>query len=155
MSFANTLKVSASGLSAQRLRMDVISNNLANANSTRTDGGGAYKRQQVVFSPMFQQKLYRYSNPASYEGQFMPLDSREDAGGVKVVSISQDSRAGKMVHDPSHPDANSDGYVEHPNVNVIAEMTDMISANRSYEANVTSIQTIKAMAMKALEIGRA
>ena len=154
MSFLQTLRVSASGLSAQRLRMDVIANNLANANSTRTQDGGPYKRQQIVFTPMFEQEKLRHNRFAGDRASYLPFNTRLNAGGVKVAGIVTDDREGKMVLDPHHPDANVDGYVEHPNVNTIAEMTDLISATRSYEANVTAIKTLKAMALKALELGR-
>ncbi|MFP5501773.1 MAG: flagellar basal body rod protein FlgC [Candidatus Sericytochromatia bacterium] len=140
MSYFDSLSTSASALTAQRLRMDVISNNLANANSTRTAEGGAYRRQMVVFESRaeFKQDL------AGRHGQ-TPL-------GVKVTKIVEDEAPFRLVYDPGHPDANPDGYVAYPNVNTVQEMTDMISATRSYEANVTVINAVKGMAAKALEI---
>lgn len=140
MSFFDSLSSSASALTAQRLRMDVISNNLANANSTRTKEGGPYKRQMVVFE--------------SREEFKQAVDGRHTKTplGVKVSQIKEDEQPFRLVYDPSHPDANPDGYVQMPNVNTIQEMTDMISATRSYEANVTMINSIKGMAAKALEI---
>lgn len=156
MSFFHSLRVSASGLSAQRLRMDTISNNLANANSTRTEHGGAYKRQRVVFAPIYANKRFEFANMARFHnGALLPQNIRENGGGVKVMAINEDQTEGKMVYDPSHPDAGVDGYVEMPNVNTVVEMTDMIAASRSYEANVAAIKTTKAMALKALELGRA
>jgi flagellar basal-body rod protein FlgC len=140
MSFFDSLGASASALSAQRLRMDVIANNLANANSTRTQEGGAYRRQMVVFES-------RGGQPQAMDG-----DGRAAPLGVKVAQIIEDQTPFRMVHDPEHPDANAEGYVAMPNVNTIQEMTDMISATRAYEANVTVINSVKGMAAKALEI---
>lgn len=151
MGFQEDLRISASALSAQRLRMNTIANNLANANTTRTLTGGPYRRQQVVFAPLFEQRLMAQVYMASHRH----LSTLTAGAGVKVVAITEDPREGKMVYEPEHPDANAQGYVEYPNVNVVAEMTDMISASRSYEANITALQAIKNMAMKALEIGRA
>ncbi|PIQ28118.1 flagellar basal body rod protein FlgC [bacterium (Candidatus Blackallbacteria) CG17_big_fil_post_rev_8_21_14_2_50_48_46] len=154
MSFQNDLRISASALSAQRLRMNAISNNLANANTTRTAEGGPYQRQQVVFRPIFEQNFAAHLRLKNSHGEHLtPQFSQGE--GVKAVAITQDTREGKMVYEPDHPDANAQGYVEYPNINVVAEMTDMISASRAYEANITATQTIKNMAMKALEIGRA
>jgi len=148
MSFQHDLRISASALSAQRLRINTISNNLANANTTRTEAGGPYRRQQVVFKPIFEQNLQARI-------QSLATGSAPQQGqGVQAVALTEDRREGKMVYEPEHPDANDQGYVEYPNVNVVAEMTDMISASRAYEANITATQTIKNMAMKALEIGR-
>lgn len=140
MSFFDALGSSASALTAQRLRMDTISNNLANANSTRTAEGGPYRRQMAVFASReeFKQDL---------AGRLAKTPS-----GVKVTEIRHDDSPFRQVFDPGHPDANKDGYVLMPNVNTIQEMTDMISATRSYEANVTLINSVKSMAAKALEI---
>ncbi|MEB3328520.1 MAG: flagellar basal body rod protein FlgC [Candidatus Sericytochromatia bacterium] len=140
MSFFDSLHASASGLTAQRLRMDIIANNLANANSTRSKDGGAYRRQLAVLE--------------SREAQQRDVDGRTRSTplGVRVARIIQDESPLRLVHDPDHPDANADGYVAYPNVNTVQEMTDMISATRSYEANVTVINAVKGMAGKALEI---
>jgi flagellar basal-body rod protein FlgC len=144
MGMFGAIDAAASGLTAERLRMDVIANNLANVNSTRTAEGGPYRRQIVVFAP-------RGAAGASF-GQ--SLAASLDAGaGVRVVGIRRDDSPPKMVFDPHHPDANADGYVAMPNVNVVAEMVDMITATRAYEANVTAVNAAKSMAMKALEIG--
>lgn len=140
------INASASGLTAERLRMDVISNNIANANTTRTAEGGAYRRQIVVFEPRTQQNSF-----ASM------LDSEMGAGtgnGVRVVGIEKDNSPTRRVYDPNHPDANKEGYVELPNVNIVSEMVDMITATRAYEANVTAVNSAKNMALKALEIGK-
>jgi flagellar basal-body rod protein FlgC len=144
MGLFSGIDASASGLTAERLRMDVISNNIANVNTTRTAEGGPYRRQLVVFSPR------------SDGGAFGQIFSQQmDAGdGVRVAGIVKDNSPLREVYDPSHPDANSKGYVEMPNVNVVSEMVDMITATRAYEANVTAINSAKSMAAKALEIGK-
>ncbi len=144
MGMFGAIDAAASGLTAERLRMDVISNNLANVNSTRTAEGGPYRRQIVVFAP-------RDSSGPTF-GQSLAT-SLEAGSGVRVVGIRRDDSPPKMVFDPHHPDANADGYVAMPNVNVVAEMVDMITATRAYEANVTAVNAAKSMAMKALEIG--
>ncbi len=144
MGMFGAIDTSASGMTAERLRMDVIANNIANVNSTRTAEGGPYRRQLVVFAPR--------GGSASF-GQ--ALAASLDAGaGVRVVGITRDPAPPKMVFDPNHPDANADGYVAMPNVNVVAEMVDMITATRAYEANVTAVNAAKTMVAKALEIGR-
>ncbi|MDR3563811.1 MAG: flagellar basal body rod protein FlgC [Negativicutes bacterium] len=144
MSMFGAIDASASGLTAERLRMDVISNNLANANTTRTADGGAYRRQMVVFQSR---------DGGSPFGQM--LSSQLSAGsGVRVVGIVKDNSPFRKVYDPNHPDANKDGYVDMPNVNMVSEMVDMMTATRAYEANVTAVNAAKSMAMKALEIGR-
>ena len=139
----------ASGLTAERLRMDVISNNIANANTTRTENGGAYKRHYVVFAP-------RERQPLSFEQTLMQaVGARQNAGeGVRAVAIAEDPAQGPLIYDPGHPDANAEGYVEKPNVNIVSEMVDMITAHRAYEANTTTINAAKAMTTKILEIGR-
>ena len=143
------IDASASGLTAERLRMDVISNNIANANTTRTDRGGAYHRRYVVFEP-------RDREPKTFEQTLMKAVglSRQTGEGVRAIEIAEDDTQGPLVYDPGHPDANADGYVERPNVNIVHEMVDMITAQRAYEANSTAISSAKAMASKALEIGK-
>ena len=143
------IDASASGLTAERLRMDVISNNIANANTTRTEGGGAFHRRFVVFEP-------REREPKSFEQTLMKAVglSRQTGEGVRAVSIMEDNTQGPLVYDPGHPDANADGYVEKPNVNIVSEMVDMITAQRAYEANSTAITAAKTMATKTLEIGK-
>lgn len=147
MGFFNSLEIAASGLTAQRLRMDVISQNIANVNTTRTENGTAYRRRMVVFEEK------SASAPFS---EYLSASSRQRliGNGVRVSKIIEDPTPMKKVHDPGHPDADKDGYVEMPNVDVITEMVNMISATRAYEANVTSVNATKGMAMKALEIGR-
>jgi len=140
----SSIDSSASGLTAERLRMDVISNNIANANTTRTSEGGPYRRQLVVFAPR--------TTGSSFNQIFsQQLDADN---GVRVVGIMKDTSPLREVYDPTHPDANSKGYVEMPNINIISEMVDMMTATRAYEANVTAINSAKNMATKALEIGK-
>lgn len=144
MGMFGAINAAASGLAAERLRMDVISNNIANVNTTRTAEGGAYRRQMVTFAPR--------ENETSFA---QVLAKHSDSGsGVRVVGISKDNSPTRKIYDPAHPDANKDGYVEMPNVNIVTEMVDMITATRAYEANVTALNTAKSMALKALEIGK-
>jgi len=136
------LDVSASGMTAQRLRLDVISNNIANVNTTRSSEGGPYRRERVVFQEKREKKTF-----SDYLKNSKPA-------GVRVASIQKDDAPFKTVYDPTHPDADAEGYVRYPNVNIVTEMVDMISALRSYEANATAIDAAKSMMSKALEISR-
>jgi len=138
------IDAAASGMTAERLRMDVISNNIANANTTRTAQGGAYRRQMVVFQSRTENSPFN---------QILAHNLESAGNGVRVVGIIKDESPLRKVYDPNHPDANQDGYVDMPNVNVVAEMVDMITATRAYEANVTAVNAAKNMALKALEIG--
>lgn len=146
MSFFNTLDISASALTAQRLRMDILSENMANVDTTRTKDGGAYKKKLVVFTE---------KNGGPFASHLTNASNRVSRGnGVKVSKIIEDESLGALVYEPSHPDANEEGYVRKPNVNVVEEMVNMISASRSYEANITAMNVTKAMITKTLEIGR-
>lgn len=146
MGIFNSINVSATGLTAERTRMDIISKNIANANTTRTSTGGPYRRQMVVFEEKegtpFSTYLSKYSS-GTFKNQ-----------GVKISSIVEDKTPFKKVYEPGHPDADNNGYVMMPNVDIVTEMVDMITATRAYEANMTAINSAKSMAMKALEIGR-
>lgn len=148
MSIFNSINISSSGLTAERTRMDIISKNIANANTTRTSSGSPYRRQMAVFQEnnktSFSDYLSLYSNS----------NGLSDKAGVKISAIVEDKSPFKKVYDPGHPDANEEGYVNMPNVDVVKEMVDMISATRAYEANITSINSSKTMAMKALNIGK-
>ncbi len=138
------MRISSSALKAQSIRLDTISSNMANAETTSTpDGDGPYKKKSVYFQ----------TQPLSFQEQFNnKLQGRSQ--GVAVTKILEDQEEPRMVYDPSHPDAKEDGYVAMPNVDILKEMVDMMSATRSYQANVTTIQSAKRMALKALEIGR-
>jgi len=152
MGLFSTINVASTGLTAERLRMDVISDNIANANTTRTADGTPFRRSRVIFRPKVENPYWR--------SPFLPDFLDNGIGqGVRVAEVQKDMDAKpKMVYDPTHPDAIKtgqwEGYVEMPNVNVVAEMVDMISASRAYEANVAVINGSKSMFTKALEIGR-
>ena len=151
MSFWSNMRVSASALSAQRLRLDIISNNIANAQTTKTDAGGPYKRQDVVFTAANSQNgLPDFI--ANRLGSSIPLGENES--GVQVAKIVTDDSTGAKVYYPTHPDADKDGYVTYPNVDLVTEMTNMLTATRSYEANLEVVDASKTMALKALNIGR-
>ncbi len=145
MDFFDALNVSSSGLSAQRLRMNLISANLANISTTRTEAGGPYRRKDPVFAAQ--------APVASFQ-DVLRKQQKEFLKEVAVVGIVEDARPPIMRYDPSHPDADNKGYVAMPNINLMEEMVNMISATRSYEAGVTAIQSAKDMALKALEIGQ-
>lgn len=145
MGFYSSVDVSASGLSAERLAMDVIANNIANANTTHTPGGGAFKRQLVVFG-----QRSGGSDPSS--GAPDGASSGGGQGGVEVLGIVQDQTPDRLVFDPSNPDADARGYVHYPNVSVVKEMVDMMAASRAYEANVSAIQEARNMGNAALRI---
>lgn len=151
MGMFDTFNIAATGLTAQRLRMDLISSNIANATTTRTPEGGPYARKRAIFAPI--------NIRPNYKSPLVPDRIEHGTGkGVRVIKIEQDKAPFRLVYDPYHPDAikigPKKGYVEMPNVNVVSEMTDLISASRSYEANVMMINNAKSMYSKALEIGR-
>jgi flagellar basal-body rod protein FlgC len=137
------LRISASGLSAERLRMDTIASNIANATTTRGENGQPYRRKVAVF----QENLMKEIDASTGK-------SKETLSGVKAVGIEEDQSELKRVYDPTHPDADSEGYVNMPNVNILNEMADMMAATRAYEANVSALNSEKSMFLKALEIGR-
>ncbi|MDA9792944.1 flagellar basal body rod protein FlgC [Bacteriovoracaceae bacterium] len=145
MDLLTSLRISSSGLSANRKRIESISSNIANAQTTRTAEGGPYRRKEVVFGA----EPARESFSEILEGE---LD--ENAQTVHATEVVSTNRPPILKYDPNHPDANAQGYVAMPNINVMEEMANMISAQRSYDANVTAINVTKQMAMKALEIGR-
>jgi flagellar basal-body rod protein FlgC len=145
MGLFDALNISASGLTAQRLRMDVTSANLANAETTRTPGGGAYKRQDVI--------LQESSGSDTFAGSLAgAMGPGEAPAGVEVAAIVDDTTPTKKVYEPSNPEADGQGYVEMPNVNPVSEMTDLIDASRSYQANVTAMQTTKQVFSKTIEL---
>ena len=145
MDFFSSIQTSSSGLSAQRLRMNLISGNLANVNTTRTREGGPYRRKEAVFA----------AQPMQSEFNKMLTDRlRNQSAGVRVDRIYEDPNPPLMKYDPSHPHANEKGYVAMPNINPMEEMVNMISATRGFEANITALKAAKEMALKALEIGR-
>lgn len=145
MSFLQSLNISGSGLTAQRFRMDVISENIANQDTTRTEDGGPYRRKMVVLS----------STTNNFKSMMIKsLNDYEATGGVEVSEIVDDPSEFKLVFNPEHPDADENGYVSMPNVDTLKETVDMMEAYRAYQANITALNTTKQMAVKALEIGR-
>ena len=150
MAFLSSLDISGSALTAQRLRMDVISQNIANATTTKTASGEPYRRRVAVFSERPGATTF-----SSFFERAQQDQSNQVAGrGVVVSSIATDMSDFKTEYDPTHPDADENGYVRYPNVNEVTEMVDMMASTRAYEANITALNATKNMALKALEIGR-
>ncbi len=145
MDFSTGMRISASGLAAQRQRMNTVSSNIANINTTRTNEGGPYRRKDVVFEAMPDSKSF---------GDVMTDQGEQSLQRVQVTDVISDQKAPLLKYEPDNPDANPDGYVAYPNINMMEEMANMLSATRSYEANVSAMQATKDMAMSALEIGR-
>lgn len=146
MGMFTAFDINATGMTAERYRMDIISQNVANANTTRTEDGTPYRRKVVVFEEK--------NSQAPFRQVLSKARGRYDGTGVKVTGVYEDRwTEGNMVYDPSHPDADENGYVTYPNVNIITEMTNMIDASRAYEANSTAFNASKAMAQRGLEIG--
>lgn len=156
MSFLNSLNISGSALTAQRQRLDIISENVANIDTTRTEAGGPYRRKVVVFEDKAGDLPFkdRLNSAILEKGANGRLKRRDYAPGVRVAAIEEDQSALKTKYDPEHPDADEMGYVRLPNVNMLEETIDSMSATRSYQANVTVLNAVKMMASKALEIGR-
>jgi flagellar basal-body rod protein FlgC len=152
MGLFDAIQASGSGLTAERMRMDVTSENLANAETTKTANGQPYRRKEVVLQEAG-------GDPTSFASVLSNVQSRGATGsgvtnGVKVAGIVEDGSPLKRVYDPGHPDADKNGYVTMPNVNTVTEMTDLISSSRAYEANVTAMQTAKTMFSKTLDLLR-
>ena len=145
MDFSKSMNVSASGLSAQRMRMNTISSNIANINTTRTPEGGPYRRKDVVFEAIPDARNF---------GEIVTSQPDRNLQRVQVTDVVVDRKAPLLKYEPDHPDADENGYVAYPNVNLMEEMANMIQATRSYEANVSAMQATKDMALSALEIGR-
>lgn len=145
MSAFGAMDISASGMTAQRLRTDIISQNIANVNTTRDENGEVYRRKTVVFE----------EKPSNSFSDYLSVASSSIGNGVKVSSIVEDTETPMvMTYDPSHPDANEEGYVTYPNVNTVTEMTNLIDASRAYEANITAFNATKSMTSQALQIGK-
>ncbi len=146
MSFLSAMDVASSGMSAQRFRMNIISANIANAETTRTPEGGPYRRRDVIFGALPQQR--------SFEETLRAEMKPDDPMTVKVLGVAVDERPPVLRFDPTHPDANEDGYVAMPNVDPMEEMVNLMLASRSYEANVAAFNASKMMTLKAIDIGR-
>ena len=148
MALFTSFDISASGMTAQRLRTDIIAQNIANVNTTRTEDGGVYRRKTVVFAE-------KGATADTFSSSLARASAGLAGNGVKVTAITEDYETEmSLVYDPSHPDADENGYVTYPNVNVITEMTNLIDATRAYEANATAFESSKAMAEKGLQIGK-
>lgn len=147
MNFLTSMETSSSGMSSQRYRMNIISSNIANTQTTRTPEGGPYRRRQVIFGAL--------PAPRSFEEELRSQVKPDDPLHAKVLGVSIDKRPPILKYEPNHPDANEEGYVAMPNINPTEEMVDMMLASRSYEANVQAFNATKKMALKALDIGRA
>ena len=145
MDFLTGLRVSGSGMTAQRRRLNAISSNIANINTTQTPEGGPYRRKQVVLEAMPDAKTF---------SEMMLTNPEKNVNRVQVVDVVSDRKAPSLKYEPDHPEADENGYVAYPNINLMTEMADMIQASRSYEANVSALNATKDMALKALEIGR-
>lgn len=146
MDFLDALNTSASGLSAQRLRMNLISGNLANVSTTRTPEGGPYRRKDAVFAAV--------PAPRSFQDELAARGGKSDLVEVRAVRVVEDQREPLRKYDPQHPDADAEGFVDLPNINSAEEMVNLISASRSYEANIAAVRATKNMIQRALEIGR-
>lgn len=146
MDFLSAMEASSSGMAAQRFRINIISGNIANSQTTRTPAGGPYRRRDVVFGALPRQRTFE----EELRARVLP----DEPLHAKVLGVVVDQRPPILRFDPSHPDANEEGYVAFPNINPMEELVNMMLASRSYEANVTAFNATKAMAMKALEIGR-
>ena len=153
MAFMSTINIIGSGITAQHLRLDVISENVTNINTTRTEEGGAYRRKLTVFQAVDGRDTFRNVLAITQDGLVSNV-RHENTGGVKVVEIAEDPSDFKLKYDPTDPDANEEGYVELPNVDMVKEITDAMAATQAYSANVTMMNTLKAVVSKGLEIGR-
>lgn len=149
MAFLSSMNIVGSGLTAQQLRLDVISENITNQSTTRTEDGGPYRRKTVVFESE--------GSLTPFQAALAKASGRQvsgSAGGVRVTQIAEDQSDFKLVYDPTNPDANEDGYVEMPNVDLVKEMSDAMAAAQAYSANVTAFNVLKQVAAKGLEIGK-
>lgn len=144
MSIFNSINISATGLTAEKTRIDIIAKNMASASTTRSTGGMPYRRQMVVFQ----------ENKGTPFSHFLNKKMNKNDEGVRISKIVEDDSPFKLVYEPGHPDADENGYYKMPNVDIVKEMVDLISAQRAYDANITAMNTSKSMLMKALEIGR-
>lgn len=147
MALFQAFNISASGMTAERFRTDIIAENVANVNTTRTEDGSPYRRKLVTFAEKDNDSFHKLLTKTSHEAY--------GGNGVKVTSVLEDEETDYiMKYDPAHPDADENGYVSYPNVNIVTEMTDLIDASRGYEANVTAFNAVKAMAQSGLQVGK-
>lgn len=153
MAFLSTMNIVGSGLTAQQLRLDVVAENVTNSTTTRTENGGAYRRKVVVFESVAGRDTFRAAMAKAAYG-LAPNAGYAETGGVRVTQILEDPTDLKLVYDPSHPDANEDGYVELPNVDMVKEISDAMAATQAYSANVTMMNTLKTVLNEGLQMGR-
>ena len=153
MAFLSSMNIVASGLTAQQLRLDVVAENVTNSTTTRTEGGGAYRRKMAVFRSETGRDTFRKAMAKAAYGM-APNKGFDTIGGVRVTQIVEDPTPFKLVYDPEHPDANEDGYLEMPNIDMVKEMTDAMAATQAYSANVTAFNTLKTVIAQGLEIGK-
>lgn len=154
MAFLSTMNIIASGMTSQQLRLDVVAENVTNSNTTRVENGeGPYRRKLVVFEALSGKDDFRAAMARASQG-LAPNAGYATAGGVRVAQIAEDPSDFKLVYDPTHPDANEDGYVELPNVDMVKEISDAIAASQAFSSNVTAFNTLKSVISKGLEIGR-
>ena len=154
MAFLSSINIIGSGLTAQQLRLDVVSENITNSTTTRTENdGGAYRRKMVVFEAQSGREDFRSAMAKAAGKEVANRDNGANAGGVRVTQIVDDPSPLKLVYDPTHPDANEEGYVEMPNVDTVKEITDAMAATQAYSANVTAFNMLKSVIAKGLEIG--
>lgn len=151
MAFLSSMNIIGSGMTAQQLRLDVISENVTNLNTTRTEGGGPYRRKMTVFQAVdgrdsFRMAMARAGSNGAAAGRL--------SGGVVVTEIAEDQSDGRMAYDPAHPDADEFGYVQLPNVDLVKEITDAMAATQAFSSNVTAFNVLKSVVAKGLEIGR-
>ena len=154
MAFFSSMNIVGSGMTAQQARLDVISENITNLNTTRTEGGGAYRRKVTVMQAETGKNGFREAmSRAARKGHAVSNRGYEQAGGVKIVEIIEDQSELPLVYDPTHPDANEEGYVEMPNVTLVAEVTDAMAASQAFSANVTAFNALKQVVQRGLDIG--
>lgn len=153
MAFLSSMNIVGSGLTAQQLRLDLISENITNINTTRTEGGGAYRRKIALLEPQGGRDTFRQAMAAAAEGA-VSNRGYEATGGVRVSAIAEDPSELPLTYDPNHPDANEEGYVEMPNVTLVKELSDAMVATQAFSANVTAFNALKSVVAKGLEIGR-
>lgn len=152
MAFLSSMNIVASGMTAQQLRLDVVGENVTNSTTTRVENGeGAYRRKMVVFEAKTGRDGFRRAMARASAGM---VPAGQTAGGVRVAQIAEDQSPMKLVYDPTHPDANEQGYIELPNVDMVKEVTDAMAATQAYSANVTALNALKAVIAKGLEIGK-
>lgn len=154
MAFLSSLNIVGSGLTAQQLRLDVVSENVVNMNTTRTESGGAYRRKLVTFEAEGDRDSFRAALARARGEVYVGNIGYNTTGGVRVTEITEDDSDFKLIYDPTHPDANEDGYVEMPNVDLVKEVTDAMAASQAYSANVTALNALKTVINKGLEIGK-